>query len=275
MRRAQPRAPHSFHDSWGSIDAHHPASHPAARLVICSIAVGRLSCCQTSAQTSEIQRAALHTTGVAAGPRAGERQLASRPILSHPTGPRHWNAKGAHPHLLTVMQGELQSDVLDAALEETKAKVEKRITVSDRLGMAECRTAQQARCAISLGGPRRLSLGRRSETCGCSGSACQAACDAHSRTRRSQPVSARASFMHTTSPTTVQLDMPFSIALGRLLCCGARALAGEIQRAALHMTSAAAGRTAGERQLAHRLILSHPTGLDVEMRVVHTFTSHS
>ena len=71
------------------------------------------------------------------------------------------------------------------------------------------------------------------------------------------------------------LDASVGIALGRLSCRGARALDGEIQRAALHMTSVAAGRTAGERQLAPRPIHSHPTtGLDVEMRVVHTFTSH-
>ena len=89
-------------------------------------------------------------THTAAGRTAGERQLAAYPIISHvtsdprwaasckpflptvmhdelpshPTGPRRWNANGAHLHLPHEMQDELQSDPLGAALEETKAQVE-------------------------------------------------------------------------------------------------------------------------------------------------------
>ena len=71
------------------------------------------------------------------------------------------------------------------------------------------------------------------------------------------------------------LDMPVSIALGRLSCCAARALAGEIQRATLHVTHTAAGRTADERQLAHRPIISRSTS-DPQclVRAVHTLTSY-
>ena len=40
-----------------------------------------------------------------------------------------------------------------------------------------------------------------------------------------------------------------SVALARLLCCQASAQAGEIERAGLHTTSTAAGRTVGERRV--------------------------
>ena len=49
------------------------------------------------------------------------------------------------------------------------------------------------------------------------------------------------------------------LALCRCSCCGARAQASEMQRAALHTTSTAAGRTAGECQLATCPVISHVT----------------
>ena len=73
--------------------------------------------------------------------------------------------------------------------------------------------------------------------------------------------------MLTSPPTIAQLDMPVCrIAPCRRSCCGERAQASQIQRAALHTTSVAVGRTVGERQLAPRPIHSHPTtGLDAEL----------
>ena len=137
MRCAQPRAPQLAYDSRCIVPTIQPTI-VQLDMPVCRIALGRLSCCGARAQAGEIQLAALHTMSVADSRTAGERQLASRPTLSYRTGPRRRDARGAHPHLPTVLQDELQSDPLRASLEETKAKVEKCSTVSGRLDMAEC-----------------------------------------------------------------------------------------------------------------------------------------
>ena len=95
---------------------HHPAYHRAARLVICSVALCRCSCCAVRAYAGEIQHAALHMTHTAADRTAGKRQLAPRPTLSLHLWP-DWQG-------VECVQGELQSDPFGAALEETKAQVE-------------------------------------------------------------------------------------------------------------------------------------------------------
>ena len=99
---------------------------------MCYIALGRFSCCGARAQASETQRAALHVTHTAAGCTAGKRQLASRRVISHVTSPdlvSRVSSASCKPLLPTVMQDMLHTDGLDAALEETKAQVEKCSTV--------------------------------------------------------------------------------------------------------------------------------------------------
>ena len=98
--------------------------HRAARHAICSVAPCHRSCCGARALAGERQRAAPHTTGAAVGGTAGKRQLAPRRITSHSTKPAV-AVRVANMFLPLEMQDELQSDGLGAALEETKAQVEK------------------------------------------------------------------------------------------------------------------------------------------------------
>ena len=123
-----------------------------------SIALGRRSCCGARALVGEMQRAALHTTGLTAGRTAGEWQLASRQITSHPTGPRRRDASGAHPHLPLEMQDELQSDALGAALEETK-RTSREVQHSGRLTRHGRPIALAVQLVVTLGGIWRAARG--------------------------------------------------------------------------------------------------------------------
>ena len=92
------------------------------------IVLGRFSLCAARARATEIQRAACAVYDEHS--RWPHSWRASRRILSHCTSDSGGRARCPEcklyiTHFLLVLQDELQSDTLDAALEETKAKVEK------------------------------------------------------------------------------------------------------------------------------------------------------
>ena len=138
------------------------------------------------------------------------RAAASAPsVLSRCTSPdlvSRMSSASCQPLLPTLLQDELQSDALDAALEETKAQVEKCITVDGRLDKAECRTAHYARRATGRHTRRHLARCTRwLDDDRIVLVMLHAMRSARSRERRSQPAAAGASFRLIARPTIVQL----------------------------------------------------------------------